>query len=79
MVKVSGREEPVVFALKNLQNSFGLFLTELAKGNGNGTVEPMELEMELSSHVSVKAITSNWLVETMSWKLDNLFSFVLRE
>ena len=28
---MSGREEPVVFALKNLQNSFGLFLTELAK------------------------------------------------
>ena len=30
-VKVSGREEPVVFVLKNLQNSFGFSLTELAK------------------------------------------------
>ena len=30
-VKMSGREEPVVFALKNLQKSFGLSLTELAR------------------------------------------------
>ena len=30
-VKVSGREETVVFASKNLQNSFGFSLTELAR------------------------------------------------
>ena len=30
-VKMSGREEPVVFVLKNLQKSFGLSLTELAR------------------------------------------------
>ena len=30
-VKVSGREEPVVFVLKNLQNSFGFSLTELGR------------------------------------------------